>query len=970
MNNQQQQILATFAITKELKNQKKEGQIHLICSIMKYDKIISIENLIRVLNLIKERRIIIRITIDKSEKMISYKHSEYLFEYNLTVNDFLFYLNEIDNYTGLFEDVFGKINNEKKDFNSLNNDVLFIFEDIEWYNVVLMFKTKNIMISGGTITRRHKINTAEVNLITFLMYLENFKLNRNLIYENYKDDLLKNFYDENNSKELINNFNERNQQLNHSLIKNMIKKENEILLINQENIIKGIETKISEIENEIKNISSILLSELEVRNKKLTKKDLRNIKNKNLSKINVMKEKLKIKLSNLNKNLVKNKDLLTIEKANLFKIKNKIELMSQNKEYSVLRSENKIIGKYRSNLQIQIQKRKYSTSVRNKEEIIKKHDSKHLTYLLFLDEILNSINNDPLKAQEQIETEWTEYMMNKIDNPNSKIRKNLSFILKQAAETLNLHLENKNIRRKFPKYYDKLNKNHLIITLSIICTYYNILGFTRICMIIANNIMINIYMKEYSKNNELSFTEFLNKFQMNDGEAVNKLKLGSFFIEIFCQFPTPIFIKSYKKSDLLDNEVDNNPISILEINDDYIDTIQNNVLIPPTSLPMICKPNLWSDNEYGGFVTNKIIKHSLITGSENHSHKIQNKELLYNTINYLNSIKFKINNNLLIFLEGEGKVLMEHYFNKLESKSEILNSKIKLTLAKSYSKLNIPIYISTNSDWRGRIYTQSFFITYQGDDLSSALLMFYEGEILTDKGLYYLYIYGANCYNDNNISKKSYKDRINWVKNNYDKIINLDINFIMKAESMFLFTSFCLAIKDIHFNNKSKVYLPVFLDATCSGIQHLAALLKDIDIGKKVNLIPQTDNDVVQDIYFDLIDPINKAINEYGKNNIEYEKFINIKLRREHVKIPIMTKNYNVSIIGIANQLRSSLKKIDKLYMVPTNDNYVLLNYYQIFLLAQIIDQQIFKSLPSLKIIYDYFKNISRLINILNIPML
>jgi hypothetical protein len=59
--------------------------------------------------------------------------------------------------------------------------------------------------------------------------------------------------------------------------------------------------------------------------------------------------------------------------------------------------------------------------------------------------------------------------------------------------------------------------------------------------------------------------------------------------------------------------------------------------------------------------------------------------------------------------------------------------------------------------------------------------------------------------------------------------------------------------------------------------------------------------------------------------------------------------------------------------MVPTNDNYVLLNYYQMFVLAQIIDEQIFKPLPSatlLKNIYDYLKNIIRLINTLNIPIL
>lgn len=103
------------------------------------------------------------------------------------------------------------------------------------------------------------------------------------------------------------------------------------------------------------------------------------------------------------------------------------------------------------------------------------------------------------------------------------------------------------------------------------------------------------------------------------------------------------------------------PISILEINEDYIDSIHNNFLIPPTSLPMICKPV--------GFLTNILEQNDLITGSKEHKHTIENRELLYNTINYLNSIKFKINNDLLTFLEGEGKFLWNYYLIGLKNKN-------------------------------------------------------------------------------------------------------------------------------------------------------------------------------------------------------------------------------------------------------------------------------------------------------------
>ena len=48
-----------------------------------------------------------------------------------------------------------------------------------------------------------------------------------------------------------------------------------------------------------------------------------------------------------------------------------------------------------------------------------------------------------------------------------------------------------------------------------------------------------------------------------------------------------------------------------------------------------------------------------------------------------------------------------------------------ITLSVADTFQNIPIYLNVNSDWRGRIYTQSFFLSYQGGDLSSALLNFW-----------------------------------------------------------------------------------------------------------------------------------------------------------------------------------------------------------------------------------------------------
>ena len=193
--------------------------------------------------------------------------------------------------------------------------------------------------------------------------------------------------------------------------------------------------------------------------------------------------------------------------------------------------------------------------------------------------------------------------------------------------------------------------------------------------------------------------------------------------------------------------------------------------------------------------------------------------------------------------------------------------------------------------------------------LRAALLNFWEGEPINSEGKFYLYIYGANSHNENSISKASFTDRLKWVTDNYNRIINLDRDLILSAETPFVFTAFCLNMKEIHNNPNAIIKTPVFLDATCSGIQHLAALMKDLELGSNTNLLPSTDNDKPGDIYSILLDPINKAINKFGEENLEFAMLSLVKLNRSLVKPSIMTKVYNVTVYGIAQQLQWLLDK-------------------------------------------------------------
>jgi len=115
-------------------------------------------------------------------------------------------------------------------------------------------------------------------------------------------------------------------------------------------------------------------------------------------------------------------------------------------------------------------------------------------------------------------------------------------------------------------------------------------------------------------------------------------------------------------------------------------------------------------------------------------------------------------------------------------------------------------------------------------------------------------------------------------------------------------------MREIKNNPNHIIKTPVFLDATCSGIQHLAGLIRDYELGVNTNLLPQREEDMPEDIYIYLLDIINKSINKFGKENFEYAILSMVKLERKLIKAPIMTKVYNVTKYGISQQLQALLK--------------------------------------------------------------
>jgi len=197
-------------------------------------------------------------------------------------------------------------------------------------------------------------------------------------------------------------------------------------------------------------------------------------------------------------------------------------------------------------------------------------------------------------------------------------------------------------------------------------------------------------------------------------------------------------------------------------------------------------------------------------------------------------------------------------------------------------------------------------------------------------------------------------------------------------------------MKELHTNPDFIFKAPIFLDCSCNGIQHLAAILQDLELGTKVNLASYDIKASPNDIYSETIEPINKAINSYGKdpNNKEFSSLSLVKLNRKIIKHIFMTKVYNISLIGISSYLRSklehfskvteiidsdlknNLKKTQDFFICPGKDGIpVNLTYRDVYKIATIINEQIFVLYPSLNKIYDYLLEITKLIINIGIPL-
>ena len=207
---------------------------------------------------------------------------------------------------------------------------------------------------------------------------------------------------------------------------------------------------------------------------------------------------------------------------------------------------------------------------------------------------------------------------------------------------------------------------------------------------------------------------------------------------------------------------------------------KDNIISLPNKLPMLVKPKPFSKKEKGGYLLNDVKYNEDIIIDKNCyalNTLINKSSGVYNMINHISSVPFKINVELLDFILNNNinnRFLLDvnkpHKFDKIkrskyqESVYKAYNSKIILQetilAIVEYFKDFSSIYFPVRADQRGRLYCMPHYFNYQSNELSKALLLFVEPGIIKKSNISsinYLKIYGANCYG---LSKKNNEEKI------------------------------------------------------------------------------------------------------------------------------------------------------------------------------------------------------------------
>lgn len=167
--------------------------------------------------------------------------------------------------------------------------------------------------------------------------------------------------------------------------------------------------------------------------------------------------------------------------------------------------------------------------------------------------------------------------------------------------------------------------------------------------------------------------------------------------------------------------------------------------------------------------------------------------------------------------------------------------------------VSVPLWFPVHFDRRGRWYYRGT-PNPQGSDLSKAVLHFHQKRPLGKDGVFWLKVHIANSAG---YDKERFTERARWTEQNWSLIeAALDapdeFSDVWGTDAPWCMFSAAYELREALRSGSPETYetgIVVHMDATCSGLQHFSALLRDPVGGMYVNLFDDACSGPKQDIY-------------------------------------------------------------------------------------------------------------------------
>lgn len=239
--------------------------------------------------------------------------------------------------------------------------------------------------------------------------------------------------------------------------------------------------------------------------------------------------------------------------------------------------------------------------------------------------------------------------------------------------------------------------------------------------------------------------------------------------------------------------------------------------------------------------------------------KTNDTSYLIDTLNKLGDTGWRINKFVFdVFKKSRYWDKTPFSFSKEVDREKIVSLMVEINAIETLAERNLDnaFYHLYNVDFRGRIYPNTAFLHEQSSDNAKGLLLLDKSVPLGDDGLYWLTVHTANMWGND---KVSLDERSDFVMNNWDTYMSYVADpkgndSWMDADKPLCFLACCYELSLINkwVNvEKQRVEdfpsnLPVYIDGSNNGVQHLVAMSKDEEIAPLVNLVPR---DVPGDVY-------------------------------------------------------------------------------------------------------------------------